>query len=170
MPDQLEYPEDPHDPHQADHLPCLPDNLEVLQPLQQQGQVEGDDGADVDNVHGVPDELEFVWADQEPDDELEGEEDDDEVVGHLDDEHHHGPLALPLGVHLELVRGGDDEGDGGEDHHGQREERQELRQAAGPRVLDGVPHPGPPLAKTAATKVLLFSLFHGLANDGGQYT
>ena len=137
MPDKLEDPENPHDPHQADHLPRLPDDLEVLETLEEEGQVEGDDGADVDDVHRVPDELELVGADDESHEELECEEDDDKVVCHLDDQDHHGPLALALLVLLELVRGGDDEGDGGQDHHGQREQGQELGQLRGPRILYG---------------------------------
>ena len=137
MSDKLEDPENPHDPHQTDHLARLPDDLKVLQTLEEEGQVEWDDGGDVDDVHRVPDELELVGADHEPHEELEGEEDDNKVIRHLDDHDHHGPLALALLVLLELVRGGDDEGDGGQDHHGQREEGQELGQLGGPGILYG---------------------------------
>ena len=135
MSDKFEDPENPHDPHQADHLPRLPDDLEVLETLEEEGQVEGDDGENVDDVHRVADELELVGADDESHEKLQSEEDDDKVVCHLDDQDHDGPLALALLVLLELVRGGDDEGDGGQDHHGQREQGQELGQLGGPRVL-----------------------------------
>ena len=135
MSDKLEDPENPHDPHQADHLPRLPDDLKVLETLEEEGQVEGDDGADVDDVHRVADELELVGADDESHEELQCKEDDDKVVCHLDDQDHDWPLALALLVLLQLIRGGDDEGDGGQDHHGQREQGQKLGQLRGPRVL-----------------------------------
>ena len=135
MSDKFEDPENPHDPHQTDHLPGLPDYFEVFQTLEEEGQVEGDDGENVDDVHRVADELELVGADDESNEKLESEEDDDKVVCHLDDQDHDGPLALALLVLLELIRGGDDEGDGGQDHHGQREQGQELGQLGGPRVL-----------------------------------
>ena len=68
------------------------------------------------------------------------------LVRQLDDEDDDGPLHLPRLVRLELVRGGDDEGEGGEDDHREGEECQQLRQAAGPRVLQRVPQPAPHLA------------------------
>ena len=135
--DKLEDPQNPHDPHKTDHLSRLANNLKVLQTLEEERQIEGDDGADVDNVHRVPDELELVGADHESHKELESEEDDDEVVCHLDDHDHYWPLALTLCVLLELVCGGDDEGDGGQDHHGQREQGQELGQLRRPWILCG---------------------------------
>ena len=55
-------------------------------------------------------------------------------------------LQVVAGTLLQLVRGGDDEGEGGEDDHREGEECQQLRQAAGPRVLQGVPQPAPHLA------------------------
>ena len=71
--------------HQPDHLAGLADDLEVLEALQEQGEVEGHDGGDVDQVHGVLDELGLDGADDEPDDVLDGEVDNDEVVDHVDD-------------------------------------------------------------------------------------
>ena len=135
MSDQFKDPQNPHDPDKPDHLPRLPDDLKVLETLEKERQVEGDDGADVNDVHGVPDELDLVGADGESHEELEGKEDHDKVVCHLDDQDHEGPLALAPLVHLELVSSGNDEGDRGQDHHGEREQGQELRKLGGPGVL-----------------------------------
>ena len=55
-------------------------------------------------------------------------------------------MQVAAGTLLQLVRGGDDEGEGGEDDHREGEECQQLRQAAGPGVLQGVPQPAPHLA------------------------
>jgi len=68
--DQLEYPEDPHHSHQPDHLPSLTDDLEVLQPLQQQREIERDNGADVNDVHRVSDKLYFVRANAKSEEKL----------------------------------------------------------------------------------------------------
>ena len=122
MPDQLEDPQDPHDPdlevktvtipsslpHQADDLSRLADDLEVLQPLQYQGDVEGTDGHNVDNVHRLSHEPSqqlalfcsslllpsFVRADDESYEHLDREEDDHKVVNHLDDEDDDGILDV----------------------------------------------------------------------------
>ena len=59
---------------------------------------------------------------------------------------------------LQLISGGDDEGDCGDEHHGEGEHGEELCQLAGPRILDGVPGPGPPLAGLGLTKVLQLRL------------
>ena len=75
MSDKLEDPENPHDPHQADHLPRLPDDLKVLKPLEDQREVEGDDGKKIDQVHGTLDEFKLVGADDQTDEILQGEED-----------------------------------------------------------------------------------------------
>ena len=43
----------------------------------------------VNHTHASLNQLpDLVWADQEPDDKLNGEEDHDKVVDHLDDQHH----------------------------------------------------------------------------------
>ena len=67
MSDKLEDPQYPHDPHQPDHLTSLADDLKVLQTLQQQRQVEWNNGADINDVHGVSDKLDLVGTDDEPD-------------------------------------------------------------------------------------------------------
>ena len=151
---QLEYPQDPHHADQADHLPSLPDNLEVLQPLEDEGEVEGDDGEQVDEVHGALDELELVGADGEPHEVLQGEEHHHEVVDEVYDVGQQGELQVALGVLLQLLkrmpncqwrfclysdgcshlRGGDDEGDGADEDHREAEQGQELGEAARPRV------------------------------------
>ena len=55
--DQLEYPQYPHHSHQADHLPRLTDDLEVLQPLQQDRQVERNDSEEIDQIHRVLEDI-----------------------------------------------------------------------------------------------------------------
>ena len=70
---QLENPQDPHYPHlahrqmlvsdyqshQSDHLARLPNDLKVLQPLQDEGDVEGADCHKVDYVHCISYEPSF---------------------------------------------------------------------------------------------------------------
>ena len=51
--DQFEDAQDPHDANQPDDLAGLPDDLDVLQLVQEQRQVEGDDGKQVDLVNGI---------------------------------------------------------------------------------------------------------------------
>ena len=51
VPDQLVDPQDSHDPHKTDNLASLANDLEILQPFQQQGEVERDDRHQVDQVH-----------------------------------------------------------------------------------------------------------------------
>ena len=125
-------------------LAHLPDDLEVLKPLQQQVDVEGADGQQVNlviillmtdswrwfeeghHVHCILDKLLLDRADEQPEDVLDGEEDDDEVVDEGDDGHDDRVVALPLLVLLQLLDGGEDEGDGGDEHHGQGEESNKL--------------------------------------------
>ena len=65
-------------------------------------------------------------------------------------------------VLLQLLRGGNDEGDGGDEDHGEGEESEELGQFGGPGILDGVPQPGPPLGPLGVAEVLLSSLLQHL--------
>ena len=104
MSDQLEYPQYPHHANKTDHLPSLPDNLEVLQPLEDEGEVEGDDGEQVDEVHGALDELELVGADGESHEVLQGEEHHHEVVDEVDDVGQQRELQVALGVLLQLLK------------------------------------------------------------------
>ena len=83
------------------------------------------------------------------------------LVRQLDDEDDDGPLHLPRLVRLELVRGGDDEGDGGDDHHGEGEQRQKLSQLGSPWIFYGVPQPSSPLTQVVVTEVLLLRLLQG---------
>ena len=64
-------------------------------------------------------------------------------------------MQVVAGTLLQLVRGGDDEGEGGEDDHREGEECQQLRQAAGPGVLQGVPQPAPHLATHTNMQIIL---------------
>ena len=49
--DKLEDAKDAHHAHQPDYLARLPDDLKVFEALEQDGEVEGDDGEQVDEVH-----------------------------------------------------------------------------------------------------------------------
>ena len=49
-------PEYSHDPDESDNFPGLPDDLDVLQLIEEDGQVEGDDGQHVHHVHRVLEE------------------------------------------------------------------------------------------------------------------
>ena len=89
----------------------------------------------------------FVGANHQPDDELNGEEDDHKIVNHVDDEDNPREVKVAGGILLQLVGGGDDEGDGGEEDHGEGEDGQELGEIARPWILDRVPTPGAPLAQ-----------------------
>ena len=51
---------------QPEYLASLADDLVVLQALQQQGDVEGDEGHEVNGVHGVLHECHLVGAAEEP--------------------------------------------------------------------------------------------------------
>ena len=57
----------------------------------------------------------FVGANHQPDDELNGEEDDHKIVNHVDDEDNPREVKVAGGILLQLVGGGDDEGDGGDE-------------------------------------------------------
>ena len=72
-----------------------------------------------------------------------------------------GQSLPPFLVPLELLRGGDDEGDGGDDHHGEGEESQELGQLGCPGIFYCAPQHGPPLAPLAGAEVLLLRLLQG---------
>ena len=158
VPDKFEDPEDPHDSDQPDHLACLANDLKVLQALQQQGQVEGNDGQEVNHVHWALHELELVWADDKSDQILQGEEDDHKVIDEVNDVGQELVFDDAIRILLQLLSGGDDEGDGGDEDHGQGEKGQELSQFAGPGILYGVPEPGSPSAPVCVAKVLLCCL------------
>ena len=87
--------------------------------FKQQGEVEGDDGKEVDHVHRGSDELHLLGAAYHSHQVLDGEEADGEVVDDPDDVEEEGELDHPVLVRLQLVNGGDDEGDGRDEHHRQ---------------------------------------------------
>ena len=65
--DELEESEHPHDPDQPNDLSRLADDLIVLEAGQQEGDVEGEDGGEINHVHRLLDESQLVWADYQPD-------------------------------------------------------------------------------------------------------
>ena len=74
------------------------------------------------HVHCILDKLLLDWADEQPEDVLDGEEDDDEVVDEVDDGHDDRVVGLALLVLLQLLDGGHYECNSGYEHHGQGEE------------------------------------------------
>ena len=72
----------------------------------------------------------LIWADYKPGEELDSEKDDDKVVDEVDDEDDAGEVNLPLLVLLQLLNGGEDEGDCGDEHHRQGEEGYKLSKPA----------------------------------------
>ena len=113
MPHQLEDSQYPHYSDQPDYLAGFPNDLVVLQLLQQQREEEGEDCEEVNDVHRVFDKFNFAWAHYQSGEELHSEEYNDGLVCHVDDLHNEGKL-------LQLLRGGNDEGQSGNDHSGQR--------------------------------------------------
>ena len=101
--------------HQSNDLSRLADDGKVLEALEDEGDVEGADGHQVDQVHcifhkpkyidigiieGISVVPHLVRTDKEPDEELNSEEDDDDVVNHLNDEHHCRVLDIASGILL----------------------------------------------------------------------
>ena len=91
------------------------------------------------HVHRVLDKLLLDRADEQPEDVLDGEEDDDEVVDEVDDGHDDRVVGLALLVLLQLLDGGEDEGDGGDEHHGQGEESNKLSKPVRDQEKNDVP-------------------------------
>ena len=118
----LNQPQHSHHPDQPDDLPRLSDDLVVLQTLQEDGDVEGDDGGEVHNVQRVLEEAYLVRADDQAEEVLDGEEEHNEAVDELDGEGDVGILYVALLVLLQLLHGGQDEGDGRHHHHRQGED------------------------------------------------
>ena len=85
--------------------------------FKEQGEVEGDDGKEIDHVHRSPDELQLLWAANDSHEVLDGEEADGEVVDDSDDVEEERELDHPVLVCLQLVDSGDDEGDSRDEHH-----------------------------------------------------
>ena len=112
MSHELEDPQYPHDPDQPNYLASFPNDLVVLQLLQDQREEEREDGEEVNDVHRVLDKFYFARTDCQSGEELHCEEQDDGLVYDIDDLHNEGKL-------LQLLRGGDDEGQGGDNHGGE---------------------------------------------------
>ena len=79
-----------------------------------------------------------------PDKILEREEYNNKVVDEINDVGQQLILHDTLSILLQLLRGADDEGDGGDEDHGEGEESEELSQLAGPGILNSVPQPRSP--------------------------
>ena len=112
MSDELEDPQYPHHPDQPNYLASFPNDLVVLQLLQEQREEEGEDGEEVNDVHRVFDKFDLDRANCQSGEELHSEEDDGGLVYDVDDLHNEGKL-------LQLIRGGDDECQCGDNHGGQ---------------------------------------------------
>ena len=133
--------------YQSDDLSRLSDDLEVLETLEQEGEVEGDDCKQVDHVHRILDELHLHRANYQPDNIFHSEVDNHKVINEPNDVEQKWKVKVAFFVRLELVSSGDDEGNGGEEDHGEGEDGQELGEIARPWILDRIPTPGPPLAQ-----------------------
>ncbi len=116
MSDKLKDSQDAHDPDQAHDLASLPYNLDVLQVREAQGQVKGDDGQQVDHVHGVAEELPLPGGAREPQHVLDREEDDGHRVDVVQDDVGHG-VGVLLRLFLEVLHGGQDERQGRDQDH-----------------------------------------------------
>ena len=79
--DELENPQDPHHADEADYLAGLADDLEILQPGEDEREIEGDDGEKIDKVHRAFHKLHLFGAADESDEILDGEEDDAQKEG-----------------------------------------------------------------------------------------
>ena len=111
MPHELEDSEYPHNSDQSNDLASFPNDLVVLQLLQDQREEERGDGEEVNDVHRVFDELYLDQTDCQSGEELHSEEYDDGLVYDVDEVHNDGEL-------LQLVRGGDDECQCGNNNRG----------------------------------------------------
>ena len=89
--------------------------------------------------------FQLIFSADFPDKIFHGEEDDDDVVNDLD----YGDYQRVLGGArlrgLQLLDGGEDEGEGGHHDHEEADEGHDLGKLARPWVLERVPGPGPPL-------------------------
>ena len=112
MSDQLVNSQNPHDFDQSNDFASLSDDFKVLQSLQQQGEIERNDGEEVDHVHGAADEFKFARGAGQSDEILHGEETDSDNVDHVDDLQEDGEVHLAVVILLQLVNSGDDECEG----------------------------------------------------------
>ena len=106
-----------HYSDQADYFSCFPDNFIILQAFNHKRDIEGEYGEQVHHVHGVLHEGDLPRTDRQSNEVLHCEEDYHHVVNHLDDGDHDGVLQLAGALDLELLDRGEDEGEGGHDHH-----------------------------------------------------
>ena len=145
MSEQLEDSEYLEYPHQSQHLASSADNLIVLQSLQDQRDVERQQYQEIHQVHHLLEEFPSVRGTSQPADILQREED---KGGDLDNVADHGELRLGAGLGaglitsdlLDVVHGGDDEGDGGDEDDQQGHDGKDVGSSAGPGLLHEVPH------------------------------
>lgn len=103
-------PEYAHDSDKSDNLASLAYDLYVLELIEKDGQVEGDDGAEVDEIHGLLEETPLLGGTDEPNKVFKGEEDDDVRVDVIEHNHNASVLRFALVQGLELLHGRDDKG------------------------------------------------------------
>ena len=81
------------------------------------------------------DEFKLVGTDEQSDHVLQGEKNNNKVIGEVNDVGEPVVLNISVLVLLQLLRGGDDKGDCGDEDHGEGEESQELGQFGCPRIF-----------------------------------
>ena len=85
MSDQFVHSQYSHDFYQTNYFSRFPDDFKIFQSLKEKGEVEGDDGEQIDHVHGTTDELQLPRAARQADEVLECEEADGDDVDDVDD-------------------------------------------------------------------------------------
>ena len=81
------------------------------------------------------DEFKLVGTDEQSDHVLQGEKNNHKVISEVNDVGEPVVLNISVLVLLQLLRGGDDEGDCGDEYHGEGEESQELGQFGCPGIF-----------------------------------
>lgn len=98
--DQLKDPKDLGDAYQPHHLASLANDVELGEVVHNEGDEVGQNGKEIDQVHGLDEELELLGRADEANKVLDGEVDGREVVDVEDD----GGGGAALGVLQHLVR------------------------------------------------------------------
>ena len=129
MSNKFENSHNSHNSDQSDEFSGLSDDLHVLHAVQGHGQVEGDDGKEVNEVHGMLEEDPLAGGAHEADGVLEGEEEDGEVIDDPEGVHKVGVHVPPHVLVLELGEGLEDEGECGDDDDAQGGEANDLEES-----------------------------------------
>ena len=85
MSDKFVHSQDSHDFYQPDYFSRFPNYFKILQSLKEKGEVEGNDGEQIDHVHWPADELELPRTARQADEVLEREETDGDDIDDVDD-------------------------------------------------------------------------------------